>query len=45
MSLFCLSKKVKTVTLQEVRDAKYFAVMSDNTSDVSHNDQMAFVVR
>ena len=40
-----LSKKVKNIILQEVREAKYFAIMCDSTPDISHTDQMTLVVR
>ena len=40
-----LGKKVKHLILEEVKDAKYFSILLDSTPDVSHIDQMAFVVR
>ena len=40
-----LSKKVKNIILQEVREAKYFAIMCDSTLDMSHTDQMTLIVR
>ena len=39
------SKKVKNIILQKVREAKYFAIMSDSTMDISHADQMTLIVR
>ena len=35
-----LSKKVKNMILQDVREAKYFAIMCDSTPDILHTDQM-----
>ena len=40
-----LSKKVKNIILQEVREAKYFAIKCDSTPDMSHTDQMTLIVR
>ena len=40
-----LSKNVKNIILQEMREAKYFAIMCDSTPDISHTDQMALLVR
>ena len=43
--ILLLSKKVKNIILQEVREAKYFAIMCDSTPDISHTDQMTLIVR
>ena len=40
-----LSKKVKNIILQEVREAKYFAIKCDSTPDMSHTDQLTHIVR
>ena len=40
-----LSNKVKNIILQDVREAKYFAIMCDSTPDISHTDQMTLIVR
>ena len=40
-----LSKKVKSIILQEVCEAKYFAIMCDSAPDISHTDQMTLIVR
>ena len=39
-----LSKKVKNIILQEVREAKHFAIVCDSTPDISHTDQMTPIV-
>ena len=39
-----LSKKVKNIIFQELREAKYFAIMYDGTPDISHTDEMTLVV-
>ena len=36
---------VKNIILQEVREAKYFAIKCDSTPDISHTDQMTLIVR
>ena len=38
-----LSNKVKNIILQDVREAKYFAIMCDSTPDTSHTDQMTLI--
>ena len=38
-------KKVKDLILEEIKTAKYFSILLDSTPDVSHIDQMAFIVR
>ncbi|XP_076806254.1 zinc finger MYM-type protein 1-like [Clavelina lepadiformis] len=43
--ILLLSKKVKNIVLEEVREAKYFAIMCDSTPDISHTDQMTLIVR
>ncbi|XP_076825141.1 uncharacterized protein LOC143470753 [Clavelina lepadiformis] len=43
--ILLLSKQVKNIVLEEVREAKYFAIMCDSTPDVSHTDQMTLIVR
>ena len=40
-----LSKKVKYLILEEIKTAKYFSILLDSTPDVSHIDQMTFMVR
>ena len=40
-----LGKKVKDLILEEIKTAKYFSILLDSTPNVSHIDQMAFIVR
>ena len=40
-----LGKKIKHLILEEIKAAKYFSILFDSTSDVSHIDQMALIVR
>jgi len=36
---------VKNLILKEMQEATYFSILLDITPDVSHTDQMTFVVR
>ena len=38
-------KKVKDLILEKIETAKYFSVLLNSTPDVSHIDQMTFIVR
>ena len=40
-----LGKKVKDLIQEEIKTAKYFSILLDSTPDVSHIDQMVFIVR
>ena len=40
-----LGKKVKDLILEEIKAAEYFSILLDSTPDVSHIDQMTFIVR
>ena len=40
-----LSKKVKNIFFQDVREAKYFAIMCDSPANISHTDQITLMVR
>ena len=40
-----LGKKVKDLILEEIKTAKYFSILLDSIPDVSHINQMDFVVR
>ena len=35
-----LSKRVKNIIFQEVREAKYIAIICDSTADISHTDHL-----
>ena len=43
--ILLLSDKVKNIIVEEVSEAKYFAIMCDSTPDISHTDQMALIFR
>ena len=40
-----LGKKIKDLILKEIKTAKYFSILLNSTLDVSHIDQMTFIVR
>lgn len=40
-----LSVKVSSIIIQEVKSAKYYAIIVDSTPDISHVDQLSFVIR
>lgn len=40
-----IAEKVRTVILKEVQKAKYFGIVLDSTPDISHVDQLTFVIR
>ena len=40
-----LGKKVKDHILEEIKTAKYFSILLDSTPDISHIEQMTFIVR
>lgn len=40
-----MAKKVQEVILQELKEAKYYSFTVDSTPDMSHIDQLTFVVR
>ena len=43
--ILLVSDKVKNIIVEEVSEAKYFAIMCDSTPYISHTDQMALTVR
>ncbi|XP_050066902.1 zinc finger MYM-type protein 1-like [Aphis gossypii] len=40
-----MANKVLNHILMEVKSAKYFGIIVDSTPDITHNDQMAYVLR
>lgn len=38
-------KKVMAIIISEIKTAKYFSVIVDSTPDISHIDQLSFIVR
>lgn len=40
-----LAQKVSAIIVQEVKSAKYYAIIVDSTPDISHVDQLSFVIR
>ncbi|XP_018362137.1 PREDICTED: uncharacterized protein LOC108760594 [Trachymyrmex cornetzi] len=45
MLLEIIAHKVVSKIIDEIRDAKYFSIIVDSTPDISHIDQLSFVVR
>lgn len=40
-----LANKVKKIIVNDIKSAKYFSVIVDSTPDISHTDQLSFVLR
>jgi hypothetical protein len=40
-----LASKVKKIIVNDIKSAKYFSVIVDSTPDISHTDQLSFVLR
>jgi hypothetical protein len=40
-----MADQVFTVIVEEIQKAKYFSIIVDSTPDISHVDQLSFVVR
>lgn len=40
-----MSEKVKKVMVEELKAAKYYSLIVDSTPDISHTDQLTFIVR
>lgn len=36
--------QVTNVIIKEIKSAKYFSIVIDSTSDISHTDQLAYVI-
>lgn len=40
-----ISDKIKNVIINEIKIAKYFSIIIDSTPDISHCDQLTFIIR
>ena len=40
-----MAKKVSTAIVKETKEAKYYSIIVDSTPDISHVDQLTFIVR
>lgn len=40
-----MAKKVKEVIINEVKSRKYYSIVVDSTPDITHSDQLAFILR
>lgn len=40
-----LASKVRKIIIADIKRAKYFSIIVDSTPDVSHTDQLSFVIR
>lgn len=40
-----MALKTKGVIVDEIRQNKYFAIITDSTPDIGHVDQLSFIVR
>lgn len=40
-----MSEKVRNTIVEEIKTAKYFSISVDSTPDISHVDQLSFIVR
>ena len=40
-----MASKVLSIIIEEVKSAKFFSISVDSTTDVTHSDQLTFVVR
>lgn len=40
-----LASKVRDIIINEVKQAKYYSIIVDSTPDISHTDQLSFVLR
>ena len=40
-----MGEKIKNTIISEIKEAKYFSIILDSTPDISHTDQLTFIVR
>lgn len=40
-----MAKRVKVVIINEVKNRKYYSIVVDSTSDITHSNQLAFILR
>ena len=40
-----LARHVKQQIIENIKEAKYYTILFDSTPDISHNDQMAQIIR
>lgn len=40
-----MASKVLSIIIEELKSAKFFSISVDSTTDVTHSDQLTFVVR
>lgn len=40
-----IAEKILSIIIQEVKTAKYYAIIVDSTPDISHIDQLSFIIR
>ncbi len=40
-----IALKIRNAIIKEVKDAKYFSIIVDSTPDVTHVDQLSFIIR
>lgn len=40
-----MAKKVKEVIINEFKSRKYYSIVVDSTPDITHSDQIAFILR
>jgi len=40
-----MKTQVTNLIIKEIKSAKYFSIVIDSTSDISHTDRLAYVIR
>lgn len=43
--ILLMAQKVKTIILKEAKDVRYFGIVLDSTPDISHTDELTFILR